>query len=183
MTNYPTATQMTLNNATQNVINARDLYDFLGLAKKQYYRWVQNILIPTFIDNTDYIVNIDVANKLSTSTSPAYLVTIDTAKHIALMSNTEVGKEYRQYLIILEKEYIARLEAQPKLPSHKSHYTIRDFIAFKGMSNLPAFDTRKLAQKLSKMCKENGIELQYKSSKIYDTINMYPYEVLVAYLA
>jgi len=96
----------------------------------------------------------------------------------------------RQYFIDFEltaiakfKEYIAQLKTQPKLPSHKSHYTIREFVEFKGMSNMPAFDTRKIAYKLTKLCKDNDLEIQHKDSKKFDTINRYPFEVLVTHFA
>ena len=45
----------TINGVEINSVNARELYNNLGLAKGQYSRWIQNNLIDQFLYNDDYI--------------------------------------------------------------------------------------------------------------------------------
>jgi len=184
ITAYPTPTTIELNGSNQQLINAYDLYKFLGLTTR-FGRWIADLIERyDFKDNLDYATGLisDYA-ETNPAGSKVYYLTEQMTKEVCLVSNTVIGQQYRRYLINLERDYISKLQSRPQLPSHKSHYTIRDFIAYKGMSNMPKFDTRKLAFKLTKICKDNGIEIKHKDSKSYDTINMYPFEVLVAHLA
>ena len=48
-------TKSIINNTEINSVNARELYNNLGLAKGQYSRWIQNNLIDQFLYNDDYI--------------------------------------------------------------------------------------------------------------------------------
>ncbi len=103
-------------------VSARDLHKFLGV-KRQFANWIKDQLNRgRFIENIDYIVastvNINVNGKNVTAeanstqrdqsgkfTSIEYFLTLETAKHVSLMSETEKGYEVRNYFIRIEKEY------------------------------------------------------------------------------
>lgn len=92
-----------INGAETNSVNSRELYEKLGLAKGQYTRWITKNLIDDgfFIQDEDFIgVRQDVEGNIVSS----FIITIDTAKHLSMMSRTKKGKEIRDYFIQVEKD-------------------------------------------------------------------------------
>lgn len=90
----------TINAVEVNSVNAREIYDYLGLAKGQFSRWIKSAIEKyDFIQNEDYLtVDMDVEGVKD------YIVTLDMAKELCMVSNTEKGKEVRRYFIQIEKE-------------------------------------------------------------------------------
>ena len=88
-------------------VYARDLYEVLEV-KERFSVWAERLLNyfgsdemtsvgkPTEVQNNGGIQVRELQD---------YIVSVDTAKHICLMSKTEKGKECRQYLIDLEKAW------------------------------------------------------------------------------
>ena len=72
----------TINGVEINSVNARELYNNLGLAKGQYSRWIQNNLIDQFLYNDDYI---GVRQVVEGNEVVSHIVTLDTAKHLWVM--------------------------------------------------------------------------------------------------
>lgn len=89
------------NGAEINSVNSRDLYIELGLAKGQYSRWIQTNLIDQFLYNDDYI---GVRQYVEGNEVISYIVTLDTAKHLCMMSKTENAMRFRKYFIEVEKK-------------------------------------------------------------------------------
>lgn len=79
----------------------RDLWKELGLVKK-YTDWAGSQL-EIFVQGIDYIGVHFQVNPTNGVLVNDHAVSFDVAKHIALMSRTEKGREYRQRLIELEK--------------------------------------------------------------------------------
>ncbi|MDU3654955.1 MAG: phage antirepressor KilAC domain-containing protein [Lactobacillus gasseri] len=89
----------------QQLVNARDLYKGLGIKRRFSAWWEQNgkefeedidfqpVLISTPRENRG---NIELQD---------YALTIDMAKQLCLLSRTKKGKEYREYLIEIEKKW------------------------------------------------------------------------------
>ncbi|MFW9319851.1 antA/AntB antirepressor family protein [Glaesserella parasuis] len=128
------------NDHTLNSINARNLYQALGV-KRDFTAWIKaRIKQGQFIENIDFFVLADVVveNNLSspkrgnaksknmslphlasTTRSPkarpqkanAYIISLDMAKHLCLMEKNEQGRAIRQHFINAEKQ-LAR--SQPK---------------------------------------------------------------------
>lgn len=96
------------------MVSARELYLGLGLNKSQWARWYQTNIIKNdfFAENVDWIgVRHDVeGNKVQD-----FAISLDFAKHIAMMARTEKSHEYRNYFIECEKKLISM---QPKLPTY-----------------------------------------------------------------
>ncbi len=93
-----------------NSVNLRELYLDLGYSEANFTTWCKKNLLKDFIENQDY-VQLFLEKKLNETETKRggnnkaidYIVTLDTAKHLALMSKTEKGKEIRQYFINVEK--------------------------------------------------------------------------------
>lgn len=83
-----------------NSVNARETYDYLGLAKGQFSRWIKSAIDKyDFIENEDYIT-------IDTNVEGVkdYIVSLDMAKELCLVSSTPKGKETRKYFIEVEKK-------------------------------------------------------------------------------
>ena len=92
-------------NTDNQTVSARDLHDALE-ATERFSVWIQRYL-PNFIAGEDFtsVNKLTVVNNGAERELEDYELTIDTAKHICLMSRTEKGKQCRQYLIDLEKAW------------------------------------------------------------------------------
>ena len=92
-------------NDDSQTVSARDLHDALE-ATERFSVWIQRY-IPNFIEGEDFtsVSKLTVVNNGAERELEDYALTIDTAKHICLMSRTEKGKQCRQYLIDIEKAW------------------------------------------------------------------------------
>lgn len=88
-------------------VDARRLWDFLEI-KRKFADWiVDQIERGRFVENRDYVVfheKVKNPGNIASGGRPTtdYHFTLDTAKHIAMMSNTEKGHEVREYFIECE---------------------------------------------------------------------------------
>lgn len=86
-----------------SVVSARELYLGLGLAKAVWSRWY-----PTNIENNDFFKeNIDwvrVQHNVEGNETMDFAITLDFAKHIAMMAKTKKSHIYRNYFIECEKK-------------------------------------------------------------------------------
>lgn len=90
------------------VVSARELHKALGVAHR-FNDWM-NTNKKMLVENDDYTtvpVLVEVQNNGGVQTRELndYLLKIEAAKHLCMMSRTEKGKEVRQYFIDLEKEW------------------------------------------------------------------------------
>ena len=88
-----------LNNTETNSVNSRVIYDYLEVATA-YSEWIKRAIEKyDFIENEDYIIILTD----SKSGKRDYIVSMDMAKELCMVSNTEKGKETRKYFIEVEK--------------------------------------------------------------------------------
>ncbi len=102
------------------VVIARELHESL-LVSTRFNDWIQRNLISVgFIDGKDFYSFLS-----NTNGRPAqgYIITLDTAKHIAMIQRSEIGMKIRQKFIDLEKVV---LQSQPQ--------TIEDLIIMQANS-------------------------------------------------
>lgn len=96
-------------------VDARELWYELE-SKQEFSNWIKSKVVnnPLFIENEDYCSfdNI-VKREKGASVRKDFALTINTAKQVALMENTEKGREIRQYFIDSEK----KLQAMNALPN------------------------------------------------------------------
>lgn len=88
-----------------STVNARDLHALLGVGK-DFSNWIKDQIVRAkLVGNRDFII---VAEKGENSgrgrSSIEYYLTIEAAKHIAMMSGTDKGVEVRDYFIECERQ-------------------------------------------------------------------------------
>ena len=89
----------------QQLVSARDLYKGLGIKRRFSAWWEQNS--KDFEENNDFqrvLISTPRENRGSIELQD-YALTIDMAKQLCLLSRTKRGKEYREYLIEVEKKW------------------------------------------------------------------------------
>lgn len=109
-----------IGNEEVNSVNARDLHKALE-SKQDFSTWIkarinklnlmegQDYMLHKFMEQPTKGVSASGLNKID------YYVTIDIAKHIAMMEATEKGREVREYFIECEKQ-LRQIQPQFKLP-------------------------------------------------------------------
>lgn len=106
--------EQNINDQMIKTVNARDLHEFLG-SKRKFSDWVKAKIDRLRLrENTDYVTvsqNCEIARG-GYQTVIDYFVTLDVAKHIAMMENTDRGFEVRDYFIECER----KLTEQHQLP-------------------------------------------------------------------
>jgi len=94
----------------KGLVSAKELYLGLGLNKSQWSRWYpSNIQKNEFYkENTDWI---GVRHNVEGNETLDFAISLEFAKHIAMMARTEKSYEYRNYFSECEKV----VNEQPKL--------------------------------------------------------------------
>lgn len=89
----------------QQLVSARELYKGLGIKRRFSAWWEQNS--DGFEENSDFtsVLTSTVVNNGARKGIQDYALTIDMAKQLCLLSRTKKGKEYREYLIEIEKKW------------------------------------------------------------------------------
>ena len=97
--------QSAINGEVQQTVNARELHAFLEVGR-DFSTWIKSRLETLgSIENEDYLLT-KIGEQLPSGTKYKieYFVTLDTAKHLAMMEKTDKGKEVRDYFIECEKQ-------------------------------------------------------------------------------
>lgn len=94
--------KVTKNESGQQIVSARDLYEFLELSER-FSKWFERMSTYGFILHSDYtpyqMVHPDNKQEIED-----FALTIDCAKEISMLQRTEKGKQARQYFIACEKK-------------------------------------------------------------------------------
>ena len=106
----------------RRLVNARDLHKQLEIDTR-FNDWINRYLLKLgFLQDIDYVVKKFDYSKMSNQKgrggdrrSETYLVTVETAKHLAMMAKTPKGKEVRNYFIEVERKYREYMVEQRKL--------------------------------------------------------------------
>lgn len=99
----------------QQLVSARELYLGLGLDKSQWSRWNNKNIKENdfFLENQDWT---GVRLNVEGNEVQDFAISLEFAKHIAMMARTKKSHEYRNYFIVCEKKL--KEIVQPKLPTY-----------------------------------------------------------------
>ena len=86
----------------EQLVSARELYEFLELDKSQWARWTKKNIEEIFEENQEY-QRLDIVSNGNNTTE--YILKLVVAKELAMLSRSEKGKEIRKYFIELEKAW------------------------------------------------------------------------------
>lgn len=104
------------NEQGQQLVNARELYLGLGLDKSQWSRWYKKNIQENefFLENNDWVVlDTMTTTEKGGQVAKNFAISLDFAKHIAMMARTEKSHEYRNYFIQCER----KLKEQSNTPT------------------------------------------------------------------
>lgn len=95
-------------------VNARDLHAFLEVGR-DFSSWVKSQLYDVFSQDVDFVV---FTEKGENDGRPRieYALTIECAKHIAMLSRSDKGREIRTYFIECERRALQAPQAQFSIP-------------------------------------------------------------------
>lgn len=88
------------------LVSARDLYIGLGLNVSHWAKWANKNVVNNdfFKENRDWVLFAPSANKVRRgSFATDYMISLEFAKHLAMMARTEKSHLYRNYFIECEK--------------------------------------------------------------------------------
>lgn len=98
----------------KRLVSAKELYLGLGLNRSQWSRWY-----PRNIEQNEYFTKdvdfIGVRHDVEGNEVQDFAISLDFAKHIAMMARTEKSHEYRNYFLECEKEVLNTSELSPEL--------------------------------------------------------------------
>lgn len=146
-------------------VNARELHARLGV-ETRFDIWIERRLQDSMaLKGTDYEVSIkNEHNPLGGRPSSEYIITIDMAKHIAMLERTEKGREIRQYFINVEKK--AREHFSQKTELSCDEKAARSFEAYKRIGELVQLPASTIVSEASKI-----VDRQYGTNFVEFTKN------------
>lgn len=137
-----------------NAVNARDLWKSLE-SKQQFADWIKaRISKLRLIENTDFITLRNQGNKGfgGDVKSVEYIVSIDIAKHLAMIEMTDKGHQVREYFIECEKNL-------------KKHYLPQTYA--EALMELALAEKEKERLALENQTKQKTIDLLTHTNKTY----------------
>ncbi|MFS0864097.1 antA/AntB antirepressor family protein [Fredinandcohnia sp. 179-A 10B2 NHS] len=89
----------------EKIVDARELHEKL-LIGTRFNDWISRLIDTySFLEGEDFYSHL---SKTSGRPSQEYLLSVDTAKEIAMVQNNEMGRQIRKYFIAVEKRYKAK---------------------------------------------------------------------------
>jgi phage anti-repressor protein len=101
---------VTTNEQGSRVVSARELYDFLEI-KRDFSNWCKQMFEYGFDEGKDFTPIL--AKSIGGRPSIEYVLTLDTAKEIAMLQRSDKGKQARQYFIECERQLKAQVALTP----------------------------------------------------------------------
>lgn len=172
-------------------VNARELHHFLEVGR-DFTNWIKDRLEKFgFIENEDYIVFTENGENLTGGRPKTeYILTLDTAKEIAMVQNNEKGSQARKYFIAIEKKYKQLLK-----PKCIEDVLIESLQEMKNMRQQVEIVKQQAAtihgevqdirdtvivvpNDWRRYCVDTLRKIAYKNDMLYDTVNKLSYQAL-----
>lgn len=100
----------TLQNQSQLLCNARDLWAFVE-SNQEFANWIKSRIEKfNFVENEDYLVDKFVNNPQGGRPTLDYHLTLDMAKELGMLEANAKGKQIRQYFIECEKTLLQKMD-------------------------------------------------------------------------
>ena len=193
------------NNGKQ-AVSARELHRFLGV-KAHFTQWMTRMFDYGFKEGVDYeSLNIFVKREIGGTKRTDYALSLDCAKHIAMIQRNKKGMEAREYFIDFEKKHrsqplstmdilelsIKKLrEQEAKLAEVKedikelkattqtrpNYFTVVGYASLNGIS-VGLHLAARVGRKCSTICKSLGYDIESIPDPRFGRVNMYPKDVL-----
>ncbi|HEO4380418.1 TPA: phage antirepressor KilAC domain-containing protein [Streptococcus agalactiae] len=174
---------VTLNENQEPVVSARALHQTLEV-KKRFSAWFEQN-IKSFVEGYDYTgvpggTPVKGGNG-NTQYLDDYALTLDMAKHLAMMSKTDKGAEVRKYFIQIEKDFNSpeKIMARALLMADKKVHRLeaqieadRPKVLF--ADAVSASKSSCLIGELAKILKQNGIDIGQNKLFQWLRANGYP---------
>lgn len=143
-----------------NSVNARDIHNYVE-SKKDFSNWIKNRLEQlNAVENEDF-VKLTQKGELSKTgqTRIEYIVTLDIAKHLAMMERNAQGKNIRDYFIACEKALHVKREREVLKPvlDYEGGKVAHILHGFKHDINPTAFLNVALISKFERMFGEKSV--------------------------
>lgn len=109
-------------------VNARDLWEMLE-SKQDFSTWIKNRIEKYgFVEGLDYTIHkvverVNGNNGGGAVTKSDYHLTINTAKELAMVENTDKGREVRRYFIDVESAYFGKKKLRDKSKRVRNEFT------------------------------------------------------------
>lgn len=159
---------VTLNDNHEPVVSARQLHQALDV-KKRFSAWFEQN-IKGFVEGYDF-TGVPGGTPVKGGNGNIqylddYVLTLDTAKHLAMLSKTEKGQEVRAYFIQVEKDFNSpeKIMARALLMADKKVHQLeakieadRPKVLF--AEAVSASHTSILVGELAKLLKQNGVDM------------------------
>ena len=159
---------VTLNDNHEPVVSARQLHQTLDV-KKRFSAWFEQN-IKGFVEGYDF-TGVPGGTPVKGGNGNIqylddYVLTLDTAKHLAMLSKTDKGQEIRAYFIQVEKDFNSpeKIMARALLMADKKVHQLeakieadRPKVLF--AEAVSASHTSILVGELAKLLKQNGIDM------------------------
>lgn len=106
-----------IQNQPIQLINARELHEFLQISTR-FDIWIQRRIADyNFVENLDFIERSNLNNRGFFKTEiKEYHITLDMAKELCMLERSELGQQARRYFIRMEKEALQSRQLPPALP-------------------------------------------------------------------
>jgi len=153
---------------TGQAVNARDLHEFLEVGR-DFTTWIKDRIEKYgFTENEDFVIFPE-SGENPGRPKMKYILSLDTAKEIAMVENNERGSEARKYFISIEKKF--KQLVKPKciedvlIESLQEMKNIRLALTETGSASHPRHDNclpGRLAQILRRCITENRLHNRYE---------------------
>jgi phage anti-repressor protein len=152
------------------VISGRELYEALGI-ETPYKQWVDRMIAYGFEEHKDYV---QTSEKVHTQKSVRaykqtnHILTLDTAKQIAMIQRTPIGKMIREYFLSIEKDYLDYITGRKAFTEDNVQDSLENVIEiqegivahFAVGKNTWRKDTDRVMKRLGTMNKRNYSEIR-----------------------